>query len=179
MTSFWKRFCTAFVAVAATSALSGGLAGATPQSAVPSGGFISLGIYAPLCEDLTVYESGYAAGYVVASGISVLDNPAELQLQMLVNGDVWTPVGDYDGVEAFVNDQPVDGHDALWAHVTVNKNDRFEIRHHRPADGSAVTYRLLVWPTGNTQPTVWRDARAIMVPSLAQCEEFFAGVTHL
>ena len=166
MTSFRKRFCTAFVAVAATSALSSGLAAAEP---VASGGFFSLGIYPPLCDFASTSETGDATDYAVASGRSVIHETVELQLQLLVNGE-WTTVAD-DGVEAFVNNERVDGHESLRGHVQVNYGDSFEIRHYGPLDGRVEHYRLLLWQDGAPEPTPWRDSVSILFPTPGFCEE--------
>lgn len=178
MTSFRKRFCTVFVAIAATSALSGGLAGATPTNAVPSGGFYSLGIYPPLCDDASTSKSRDATTYAVASGRSVIHEAVELQLQSLVNGQ-WMPVAD-DGVEVFVNNEEFDGHDSLWAHARVSYDDTFEIRHYGPLDGHVVNYRLLLWQDGASAPTVWIHNADILFPSQGFCDEALAaGGTRL
>jgi|GEM_PF-4174817 len=174
MTSFWKRFYTTFVAVAATSALSNGLAAAEP---VASGGFFSLGIYPPLCDFASTSETGDATNYAAASGRSVIHETVELQLQLLVNGE-WTTVAD-DGVESFVNNERVDGHESPWAHVRVNYGDVFEIRHYGPLDGRVERYRLLLRQDG-AEPTPWRDSVSILFPTPGFCKEAqAAGGTRL
>lgn len=148
------------------------VASALPQeSGYAVGGFIGLGAYPPLCDNTATSEIGDGTNYVEFSGISGLDNPAELRVEILEdNGVTWSTLGD-DGVEVLLNKQPVDGHGALWAHVTVSKGDLFEIRHHAPRDGAVRTYRLMVWPEGASQPHVRIDKVSLLFPSEGFCEE--------
>lgn len=148
-----------------------GVASAAPQgSAIPVGGFVNLGAHPPLCDNEATPEAGDGTDYAEINGVSGLDMPAELRVEHLGPNNVWSVVAD-DGVEVFVNKQPVDGHGAIWAHAKVHKGDLFEFRHHGPADGSVQTYRLLVWPQGATEPLVRIDSVEVLFPSPGFCEE--------
>lgn len=148
-----------------------GVASAAPQgSGIPVGGFVNLGVHAPPCDNEATPEAGDGTDYAEISGVSELDMPAELRIEHLGPNNVWSVVAD-DGVEVFVNKQPVDGHGALWAHAKVRKGDLFEFRHHGPADGSVQTYRLLVWPAGAKEPFVRIDNTEVLFPTPGFCEE--------
>ncbi|MBH1980032.1 hypothetical protein I8H83_00270 [Candidatus Saccharibacteria bacterium] len=148
-----------------------GIASAAPQgSEVAVGGFFNLGVYAPLCDDKSTPELGDATDFAEVNGVSALEVPTELRLEHLGPNGVWSVVAD-DGVEVFVNKQPVNGHDALWAHATVHKGDLFEIRHHGPADGSVQTYRLLLWAEGAKEPQKRIDSTEVLFPTPGFCEE--------
>lgn len=148
-----------------------GIASATPQDGnVTVGGFVNLGVYAPLCDNEATPEPGDGTDYAEVNGISGLNMPTELRLEHLGPNGVWSVVAD-DGVEVFVNKQPVNGHGALWAHATVERGDLFEIRHHGPADGNVQTYRLLVWPKGAKTPFIRIDSTEVLFPTPGFCEE--------
>ena len=148
-----------------------GIASASPQDEIAVGGFVNLGVYAPLCDNEATPEVGDGTDYAEISGVSGLDMPAELRVEHLGENGVWSVVAD-DGVEVFVNKQPVDGHGALWAHAKVHKGDLFEFRHHGPADDSRQHYRLYVWPEGAQEPYKRiDDSGEVLFPTPGFCEE--------
>ncbi len=174
-------FCTLSVAaVVIVGMLSGtNVASAAPEEGrYPVGGFVDLGAYPALCDNPATSEIGDGTNYVEFSGISGLDSPAELRVEMLEdNGVTWSAI-DYDGIEVLLNHHPVNGHGSLWAHVTVSKGDLFEIRHHAPRDGAVRTYRLMVWPEGATQPFVRIHSVELLFPTEGFCQEaLLAGST--
>lgn len=159
---------SAFVMGVTGFAWGSGVASAAPTG-VPVGGFVHLGLHIPRCDNPSTPKDD-SIGFVEASGRSALDMPVSLRLEELGENGVWSNVSD-DGVEAFINGTPVDGHRALWAHVDVERGDVFAIRRHRPMDGDTISYRLLMWPEGATQPTVRIDELSVLFPSPGFCRE--------